>query len=190
MKSGVREVLHAPPRVTSAAQRIASWVSARWGYGSVYPLGLVIRANLRSDYVIISAGGRPRMSLSAFRAGRGPRRLHTQHGSHRTRQLANLPPTPPHANILAASDRNPLDSGSTMTSATQGPIPIARGGDGIQNGNNESPAPTRFGASAGAGSYLGMSGSLGGSSSFKESMALSFGKDVAEYVLRHHTCAY
>lgn len=77
-----------------------------------------------------------------------------------------------------------------MTSATQGPIPIARGGDGIQNGNSESTAPTRFGASAGAGSYLGMSGSLGGSSSFKESMALSFGKDVAEYVLHQHARTY
>lgn len=67
-----------------------------------------------------------------------------------------------------------------MTSATPGPIPIARGNDGLQNGNSEGSLTARPGGSAG--SYMGLSGSLGGSSSFKESMALSFGKDVAEYV--------
>lgn len=70
-----------------------------------------------------------------------------------------------------------------MTSATQGPIPIVRGGDDLDKGANDASVVSRPGGSAG--SYLGISNSLGGPNSFKESMALSFGKDVAEYVHTH-----
>ena len=65
-----------------------------------------------------------------------------------------------------------------MSSATPGPIPIVRAGDNGQVSASEGTPLARQGSS---GSYLGLSTSLGGGS-FKEAMALSFGKDVAEYV--------
>lgn len=63
-----------------------------------------------------------------------------------------------------------------MTSATQGPIPIARG-EASSNGSGEGATSGR------SGSYLGLSASFGGSNSFRDAMAISFGKDVAEYVV-------
>lgn len=69
-----------------------------------------------------------------------------------------------------------------MPNVSQMPIPIARGGDGLDRSPDEASIPQRTGSS---GSYLGVSAGLGGSSSLRESMAVSFGKDVAEYVHQH-----
>jgi len=66
-----------------------------------------------------------------------------------------------------------------MSSATPGPIPIVRAGD---NGQANVSEGTPLARQSSSGSYLGLSASLGGGS-FKEAMALSFGKDVAEYVM-------
>ena len=63
-----------------------------------------------------------------------------------------------------------------MTSGTPGPIPIARTSDGDDKAVSDANAAGR----SGSGSYLGLSASLGGSGSFKEAMAVSFGKDVAD----------
>ena len=43
--------------------------------------------------------------------------------------------------------------------------------------------PTTRNSLGWSGSYLGLGSSISGSSSFRESMAISFGKDVAEYVV-------
>ena len=67
---------------------------------------------------------------------------------------------------------------ANMSSTTPGPIPIVRAGD---NGQSNASEGTPLARQSGPGSYLGLSASLGGGS-FKEAMALSFGKDVAEYV--------
>ena len=64
-----------------------------------------------------------------------------------------------------------------MTSATPGPIPIIRAGDNSSNAMSDGTPIARPGSSS---SYLGLSAGLSGSSSFKEAMAVSFGKDVAE----------
>ncbi|WFD07599.1 Transcriptional regulator of ribosomal biogenesis proteins [Malassezia vespertilionis] len=68
-----------------------------------------------------------------------------------------------------------------MSSVTQGPIPIAKNGDSSHKDGNDSVMLTRTPGSAG--SYLGLSTGMGGSGSFREAMAISFGKDVAEYVV-------
>lgn len=47
--------------------------------------------------------------------------------------------------------------------------------------------PTTRNSLGWSGSYLGLGSSIGGSSSFRESMAISFGKDVAEYVLTNRS---
>lgn len=106
-----------------------------------------------------------------------PSQVRSTRARRRSGKFSNLPlSTLSHLSVRRRS--SPI--ASTMTSATQGPIPIARGGDGIDKTTSDSSVSARPGGSAG--SYLGLSGSLGGSSSFRESMALSFGKDVAEYV--------
>lgn len=64
-----------------------------------------------------------------------------------------------------------------MTSATPGPIPIIRAGDNSSNAMSDGTPIARPSSSS---SYLGLSAGLSGSSSFKEAMAVSFGKDVAE----------
>ncbi|WFD21441.1 Transcriptional regulator of ribosomal biogenesis proteins [Malassezia equina] len=65
-----------------------------------------------------------------------------------------------------------------MSSTTPGPIPIVRAGD---NGQSNASEGTPLARQSGPGSYLGLSASLGGGS-FKEAMALSFGKDVADFL--------
>ncbi|PKI82967.1 hypothetical protein MVES_002815 [Malassezia vespertilionis] len=65
-----------------------------------------------------------------------------------------------------------------MSSVTQGPIPIAKNGDSSHKDGNDSVMLTRTPGSAG--SYLGLSTGMGGSGSFREAMAISFGKDVAD----------
>ena len=68
-----------------------------------------------------------------------------------------------------------------MTEA-QAPIPIARAAQDSSSMEVDSTPTTR--TSLGwSGSYLGLGSSISGSSSFRESMAISFGKDVAEYVV-------
>lgn len=65
-----------------------------------------------------------------------------------------------------------------MTSATPGPIPIVRAGDNSSNGGVHDGTP--LARTGNPGSYLGISAGLSGSSSFREAMAVSFGKDVAD----------
>ncbi|WFD29782.1 Transcriptional regulator of ribosomal biogenesis proteins [Malassezia sp. CBS 17886] len=64
-----------------------------------------------------------------------------------------------------------------MTGASQGPIPISKSGESTGSRAGDVSLPARSGGSA---SHLGLSTSIGGSSSFKEAMAISFGKDVAD----------
>lgn len=61
--------------------------------------------------------------------------------------------------------------------ATPGPIPIARNHENTSNSGSD--GTPRVGQGASASSYMGLSASLGGGS-FREAMALSFGKDVAD----------
>lgn len=65
-----------------------------------------------------------------------------------------------------------------MTSATPGPIPIIRSGEtSNSNAMHDGTPMARTGTSS---SYLGLSTGLSGSASFREAMAVSFGKDVAD----------
>ena len=68
-----------------------------------------------------------------------------------------------------------------MSTEAQAPIPIARAPQDPDAMDVDS-TPTTRNSLGGSGSYLGLSSSVGGSSSFRESMAVSFGKDVAECV--------
>ena len=65
-----------------------------------------------------------------------------------------------------------------MTSATQGPIPIIRSGE--TTNSNAMHDGTPMARTNTSGSYLGLSAGLSGSASFREAMAVSFGKDVAD----------
>ena len=65
-----------------------------------------------------------------------------------------------------------------MTSATQGPIPIIRSGE--PTNSNAMHDGTPMARTNTSGSYLGLSAGLSGSASFREAMAVSFGKDVAD----------
>ena len=85
-------------------------------------------------------------------------------------------PIPRHCHIYPL-----VDSGGilrAMTSATQGPIPIIRSGE--PTNSNAMHDGTPMARTNTSGSYLGLSAGLSGSASFREAMAVSFGKDVAD----------